>query len=1547
MARKRIQWPFKGRVDNNARGDQPELTTSDAKNVRNYAAGTERMQGGQRPGLSKLIDDQVATASDPVKAVRSLVYDRPAFNYSLARSVDWEGPNETDSSTVDVLVDEGGNSYWLTSDAIIEKRNADGVLIWSEAVPLGTFTALDRFAIDADGNIYVALKSPDAASGRIIKLEVTEDDDAATLVWIFETDEGEYADIYYRAGTLFVAVNQSDVERAFAYAIGSLDGTEPVVNTTYDLTYPVRQIAVCKGGLVYATAPSDVRSDLDLTGGVGAGETDWTPLDLTNYEERLHCWLDAQGESAAAPGAQVGMYDRREEYRLASSLSDEFTDQTTRSHSSKVHGNAQLPKFDPNGLIIHPAYKFDPTVGSGDGGDTTPYLIRGSGAMPPQVDGIGEWHRDKVSTSDSLSRSQGLYPQVLTHTWATTMLVRTRTTDPMVLWALNMANTGNWQSNPFPNYIALTLHANGWPDSSGGHPDEAEYPYFQDYSSIQTPLLNQNYTQLWNTDLIPEPGAVALYTPYYKVPPFGGTSNTTTDVDIDTVSGLPVLQEHSSTETRAIEVHSPTISGSEVENVFLISIICEYDTATSEYRIRLRVNSSEDLTGTGPSYGVFQPQNFKRTPARDVLGSKVWGDYPGGTSGEVANSAVLGGFSSFDGWICEAITYFGDSSAASSPHDESYGNRGSGGFFDDVEKVEAYMAHKWGVASSVLDTSGGAGTVTGNQYKTTPPSGGGTTVSDAVTGTRITDALSSTQGITAKVSLMNNEHLWAYAGAGMGYALGVEETEGLIYTFGPKDLGYPTSGGNPIVGALNYDFGIIGRKLVDVGPFARIRRYGFAEIHFYENPQAGDTLAFSDGSTTNTITFVASGATGTQVNIGADLDATFDDATSGGFQEKVMAAVQGTGSFSVLTEPGYAIFAPKGATGTRVLRIYAQDFYTSPALDITSSEPTRFRVIFQQFPGSDGLKTSDPENSAWCFGGDYAAGTPDPDDINVRLAVDADGNAYVPSRGNLSGGTKQNHIYRLSRKAQSDVTDKVINTKVTGASGYGTNWQFDLNGQEGTDFAARAVAVKPELEHVYPSTSVDGPEYLWAANDNVKADGTTTPSLYTRHRIALINRTASNQDVRNVMTFAVAGTDAYRLNGSVWTSVGTVNKASGSAFTQMVPAYGQMFFVDNGLYTTYDPVKDGGTFEKWEAETAGEIPEGCRLAAFYRGRMVLGRSDKEPNTIFASAVGDPYDWDFFPKVDKLTKAFGGANQDTARNPDVVNALAPFYDDVLLVGGDHSITQYRGDLSEIGQIDYFTDVTGMAFGNSWALSPEGLMYFFGSRGGVWVMSPRSDGRTQPPIELTRDTIAEELRDIDLSQYLPKLVWDQECQGLHVFITPLTGADDATMKHYFFESRTKSWWPMTFGATTLHPYSSVLLEGLTPSDRKVAVGCEDGYVRVFDKTASNDDGTAIESDVLIGPIFAPDTPAEQRISSLHAIVANIGAGCRYTLYASDNPESLGTAVASGDLVAGYNDRVPARARGGYIWIKLENATGGGQWALESLHADLHLAGRRRDR
>jgi hypothetical protein len=1550
MARKRIQWPFKGRVDNNARGDQPELTTSDAKNVRNYAAGTERMQGGQRPGLSKLATTQ-PNGSNAVRAIKSLVYDRPPFTYSQLEpptDSDWESVNSTDTSTTDVYVDESGNSYWLTTGAIIEKRNPSGELIWSQAIPgTGTLTLRERFSVDPEGNVYLILTGGSGSLGRLIRMAAREDDDGLDFSYAEPLQQTDAVDVLYRAGTVFVAVNAPGSRSAYIYGYTAVEGEQPVLSATYVATYPIRQIGFSKGGLVYCSAPEVDRASSSGAGGVDPGEVSWTPLELSNAQFRMHAWIDARGEPSSLAGVEVTIPDRRQEYiDYNDGLGyTEPEDDTNRDYTVPHDSyGGRLPTIDPNGGILYPAYRFDPSVGIDPGSfntNNTGGAVRtdGSGVIS-DTDGAGDGLRDKLTTSDKLNRSHGLWPQTILQSWATTFVVRCASDEKMVLWLMNARRNKLFTSGSGApdagGYLALCLNGAGGYSAPNISNDRGMY-IDGDGATLAQNALNASLGQfdpISGSSYIldqaeNQPGNAVLVQAER-----GFDGNNLRDLDKDEVV---VSHKSSGSNNHGVQVEAQSSATDDPQRVYIVTVICAQPATPTpgalDIHVRCNGVASSDHGHIRPTQ--FSDEGFTESVFGDALGTRYLdqdtaGTYPFGSIPIKPQTGrqLAGGYSSFDGWICEAITYFSDSSSASSPHDAALGTISGANtfstFYDEIVAVEGYMAHKWGVASR-LDS--------GHVYKSAPPTGSGDQVESDVDGSSIQSAIQSPLGITAKLNIVTGEHYWAYAGAGMGYGITVDGDDGIIYTIGPKDVGYSDTATTQV----NYDFGATQRKIVDAGSFARIRRAGYGSIRFFDVPQTGQSLDLTQDGTTISIEFAATTSTTAPYRsavTAGDLDATLTELVS---TINTIAAAQ---SYDY-----YAIKGDSSATGTQVIRIYdTTNDLSSPetvtfAVDMNSAATT-FEIYHPMFASLTGVKSGIADESAWTYIEDNGV-DPNPEDIQSRGAIDADNAVYMPRTGVGSSATKSNHVRYWPSKPNA--TQVAVGNAPTS-----DGWTYVLDTTTTTDYEARSVGLKPELEHIWPDSTITGPEYMWIANDNVKGDGTVTSDLPTVSRVALVGRTASNQNVRNVQTFAVAGQNAYRLtDAGAWSDTGQVASSSGSAFMQMVPAFGQMFFVDNGLYKVWDPIKGGGTLEDWTAETAGEIPEGCRLVSFYRGRLVVARSDREPNMIFSSAVGDPYDWDFFPKVSKPTKAFGGASQDTARNPDVVNALAPFYDDVLLVGGDHSITQYRGDLSELGQIDYFTDVTGMAFGNSWALSPEGLMYFFGSRGGVWVMSPRSDGRTQPPIELTRDTIAEELRSIDLSQYLPKLVWDQECQGLHVFITPLTGSVSATTQHWFWEARTKSWWPQEFNATTLQPYSGTLLEALTPTDRRVAIGCDDGYVRVVDKSASDDDGTAIESDVLIGPIFAPDTPAEQRISSLHAIVANIGAGCRYTLYASDNPESLGTAVASGNLAAGYNDRVPARARGGYIWIKLESATGGGQWALESLHADLHLAGRRRDR
>jgi len=55
----KITFPFNGINNNNSYETQPLGTCASAQNVRGYDAIKGRLRGGQRPGLSKLVDTEI------------------------------------------------------------------------------------------------------------------------------------------------------------------------------------------------------------------------------------------------------------------------------------------------------------------------------------------------------------------------------------------------------------------------------------------------------------------------------------------------------------------------------------------------------------------------------------------------------------------------------------------------------------------------------------------------------------------------------------------------------------------------------------------------------------------------------------------------------------------------------------------------------------------------------------------------------------------------------------------------------------------------------------------------------------------------------------------------------------------------------------------------------------------------------------------------------------------------------------------------------------------------------------------------------------------------------------------------------------------------------------------------------------------------------------------------------------------------------------------------------------------------------------------------
>ena len=482
----------------------------------------------------------------------------------------------------------------------------------------------------------------------------------------------------------------------------------------------------------------------------------------------------------------------------------------------------------------------------------------------------------------------------------------------------------------------------------------------------------------------------------------------------------------------------------------------------------------------------------------------------------------------------------------------------------------------------------------------------------------------------------------------------------------------------------------------------------------------------------------------------------------------------------------------------------------------------------------------------------------------------------------------------------------------------------------------------------FPATPnpLDPDTYPRAENIFVLNSDDVDTTTIERYELIETSATPGSVSPRSSVVVAVAAGKIKTITSSgVGTPAGLGTLAEpqldvNAPYIDSATLFGKVYFTDGLKYFIYNPKTD--VVSPWEPTDAGSLPNRCKLLTNWRGRAVLARGADDPHNWHMSEQGNPNGWDIFPPVQTATQAISGNNARAGLCPDLINSLIPYNDDLLLFGCDSSLWMMRGDPMAGGVFDQVSDITGVAFGRSWAKDPEGTLYFFGSRGGVYMMKPGSI-----PVSMTQATIERRLTDVDLGQFYVEMFWNTFDDGLHVLLMPFTDTQTHTT-HFFWERKTGAWFQDEFGPssnTNKQPSAAIVIDGDAPEDRCLLIGTYDGYLSKWDKNAVNDDGVGIFSRVLIGPIAPDDSQYDSRISNLAAVMGRQGS-VNYRLFASSTPDVKGEPVESGMLIPGRNPVHLVRARGAFVWLELYQANVATRWALESLRMDAYPAGRKRN-
>lgn len=543
-----------------------------------------------------------------------------------------------------------------------------------------------------------------------------------------------------------------------------------------------------------------------------------------------------------------------------------------------------------------------------------------------------------------------------------------------------------------------------------------------------------------------------------------------------------------------------------------------------------------------------------------------------------------------------------------------------------------------------------------------------------------------------------------------------------------------------------------------------------------------------------------------------------------------------------------------------------------------------------------------------------------------RMDVDKWDNLYIPTY-QASNGTTMVVIAKLGASASNPGADVLLT-------------YADLT----DDPRAYAISVDPDYPTYPNGFTKPRAERVLIGTERI----TGASNFNVLHMIRIVSATQSNLAVRAQKRVAACGAGLYDITTPA--SVTTIDAAafsSTSPFIASCEAFGKLFFTDANTYKVYDPTT--GVLSALRAQSAGELPKRGRLIARFVNRIFIGGFEDHPERVCASTAGNPYGWDFDPpgEAPLATAAYRSDLTTSGDFPDLVQCLLAWRDDLLYIFGARNVFVLRGDPLQGGRFDTVVKGTGAAFGRSACFTPDGRLWWITNEAELYSM-PVGGGEGSAHNVATR--ISKRLQDaIDLSVCRPELVYDPRMRRINIYLFPL-GAGDTLFRHFvvsLVDPRNPRFWEESYGHKNVQPTAAMLLSGDTGETRVMLYGSRDGYVRQWSASAKSDDGYRIDSQCQVD--LMPQVPPgiEAMASNIDVLLARADGGARIELYVTDEPENLGDVFASASLLPGWNTPTDLRGSGAYVSAVLTGETGMDRWSVLRMIGDIEETGMVRSR
>lgn len=344
-------------------------------------------------------------------------------------------------------------------------------------------------------------------------------------------------------------------------------------------------------------------------------------------------------------------------------------------------------------------------------------------------------------------------------------------------------------------------------------------------------------------------------------------------------------------------------------------------------------------------------------------------------------------------------------------------------------------------------------------------------------------------------------------------------------------------------------------------------------------------------------------------------------------------------------------------------------------------------------------------------------------------------------------------------------------------------------------------------------------------------------------------------------------------------------------------------------------------------------PLGCTIAAIWQDRLVLSGDPENPGDTFFSKQGDPTNWQ---EDETATSPVFGEFDTNTRIDEPVKALIPFVRDYLVIGAADSIHVLRGNPVAGGTVDAVSRAIGILDKHAWCMTPDNILVVM-TGDGLYGIGP---GATSAE-SISRESLPQDLANIDTDNNDVQLAFDVRRAGIVVAITPTTVGENM---YYWFDWTTKTIWKDVI-TSTQEPTAMTAYQGANDSTSIVIFGGRDGYLRTFDTSAIDDDGTAFTSYVLIGPLVLGGSGYHSGLlREVIGQLSTLSGTVTCEVQVGDSIESAyrATPRSAFTLRAGKSLSWFPRLKGNACFLKLSSTN---RWALEQLSVVREQLGKQR--